>query len=265
MVDPKDSWQTLFIFSLPEISFGMPREITRLIERCNLKSIEIRTGFPPVFFLCQQHVTMRQVPRTGTRCRCRFLSQLSQCKNAPKTPGLTWVLAGSTPPCPNRHVSCLRSHIPMGTLCNSWLSQPYHQSESHPWTPIHPRRYLSICPLEVYMFKKIRVSKGNYTIQMTEKKEPRHASVLVWVYNDTNLIIWRCSYICRTRRESLGSESGFFLGIYCLSQRRTDREYDPEGFLCMRVFDCVCVRACGQHVGTTQASLLDGRPLPHFR
>jgi len=39
------------------------------------------------------------------------------------------------------------------------------------------------------MFKKIRVSKGNYTIQMTEKKEPRHASVLVWVYNDTTLII----------------------------------------------------------------------------
>jgi len=39
-------------------------------------------------------------------------------RTRPKTPGLTWVLAGSTPPCPNRHVSCLRSHIPMGTLCN---------------------------------------------------------------------------------------------------------------------------------------------------
>jgi len=100
------------------------------------------------------------------------------------------------------------------------------------------------------MFKKNRVSKGKYTIQRTERKEPRHASVLVWVYNDTNLIIWRCSYICRTRKESLGSESGFFFGIYCLSQRR-NREYDPEGFLCMRVCVCVCVRACGRHVGTT--------------
>jgi len=100
------------------------------------------------------------------------------------------------------------------------------------------------------MFKKISVSKGKYTIQRTERKEPRHASVLVWVYNDTNLIIWRCSYICRTRRESLGSASGFFFGIYCLSQRR-NREYHSEGFLCMRVCVCVCVRACGRHVGTT--------------
>jgi len=100
------------------------------------------------------------------------------------------------------------------------------------------------------MFKKIWVSKGKYTIQTTEKKESRHASVLVWVYNDTHLIIWRCSYNCRTRRESLGSEIGFFFGIYCLSQRR-NREYDPEGFLCMRVCVCVCVSACGRPVDTT--------------
>ena len=45
------------------------------------------------------------------------------------------------------------------------------------------------------MFKKIRVSKGKYTIERTERKEPRHTSVLVWVYDDTNLIIWKCSYI----------------------------------------------------------------------
>ena len=100
------------------------------------------------------------------------------------------------------------------------------------------------------MFKKIRVSKGKYTIQTTERKEPRHVSVLVWVYNDTNLIRWRCSYICSARRESLRSEIGFFFGIYCLSQRR-NREYDPEGFLCMRVCVCVCVHACGRPVGTT--------------
>jgi len=119
------------------------------------------------------------------------------------------------------------------------------QSESHPWTEIHPRRYLWImCPLEVYMFTKIRVSKGKYTIQTTERKEPRHASLLVWVYNDTHLIIWRCSHICRTRRESLGSEIGFFFGIHCLSQWR-NREYNPEGFLCMRLCVCECVRACG--------------------
>jgi len=52
------------------------------------RSMEIRTGFTPGFFFCQKHVTMRQVSKTGTRCRCRFLPQLSQCKNAPKTPGL---------------------------------------------------------------------------------------------------------------------------------------------------------------------------------
>jgi len=101
------------------------------------------------------------------------------------------------------------------------------------------------------MFQKIRVSKGKYSIQRTERKEPRHVSVLVWVYNDTNLIIWRCSYICRTRRERVSEvKEGFFFGIYCLSQQR-NREYDPEGFLCMRVCVCVCVCACGFHVGTT--------------
>ena len=135
-----------------------------------------------------------------------------------------------------------------------------NSSESHLWTVIHPRRYLWICPLQVYMFKKIGVSKGKYTIQTTKRKEPRHASVLVWVYNDRNLIIWRCSYICRTRRESLRSEIGFFFGIYCLSQRRS-REYDPEGFLCMRLCVCVCVRACGRPVDTTPS---DDRPLPDF-
>jgi len=31
----------------------------------------------------------------------------------------------------------------------------------------------------------------------------------------------------------------FFFGISCFSQQR-NREYDPKGFLCMRV--CVCVR-----------------------
>jgi len=37
------------------------------------------------------------------------------------------------------------------------------------------------------MLKQIRVSTGKYTIQRIEKKETRHASVLVWMYNDTNL------------------------------------------------------------------------------
>ena len=39
-------------------------------------------------------------------------------------------------------------------------------------------------------------------------------------------------------------------GIDCLSQRR-NREYNPEGFLCMSVCVYVCVRACGQHVANT--------------
>jgi len=53
-------------------------------------------------------------------------------------------------------------------------------------------------------------------------------------------------YICRTRRESLGSENGFFFGIYCLSQQR-NREYDPEGFLCMRARVCVHVWVSCRH------------------
>jgi len=80
------------------------------------------------------------------------------------------------------------------------------------------------------MFKKIRVSKGKYNIQTTERKEPRHASVLVWVCNDTNLIIWRCSYICSIKRESLGSEIGFFFGIYCFVTTKK-QGIQPRGFL----------------------------------
>jgi len=37
------------------------------------------------------------------------------------------------------------------------------------------------------MLKQIRVSTGFYTIQRKEWKETRHAYVLVWMYNDTNL------------------------------------------------------------------------------
>jgi len=54
--------------------------------------------------------------------------------------------------------------------------------------------------------------------------------------------MWRCSYICTTRRKSLGHERVFFFGVYCFPQRR-NREYDPEGFLCMSVCVCVCVCA----------------------
>jgi len=35
------------------------------------------------------------------------------------------------------------------------------------------------------MLKQIRVSTGKYTIQRKERKEPRHASVLVWMYTNT--------------------------------------------------------------------------------
>jgi len=90
------------------------------------------------------------------------------------------------------------------------------------------------------MLKQIRVSTGKYTIQRKERKETRHAFVLVWMYNDTNLIMWSCT----TRRKSLRNERDFFFGIYCLSQRR-NREYDPEGFLYVNVCVYVCARARG--------------------
>ena len=78
--------------------------------------------------------------------------------------------------------------------------------------------------------------------QLFDRKDTRHASVLVWMYNDTDLIMWSCSYICTTRRESLGNEGDFFFGIYCLSQQRY-REYDAEGFLRIECV-CLCVCAC---------------------
>ena len=42
------------------------------------------------------------------------------------------------------------------------------------------------------MLKEIMVSTGKHTIQRKERKETRHASVLVWMYNDKNLIMLRC-------------------------------------------------------------------------
>ena len=44
----------------------------------------------------KNHVTMRQVPRSGRRCGCRFLSQLSQRNNAPKIPWLPCIGAHLT-------------------------------------------------------------------------------------------------------------------------------------------------------------------------
>jgi len=103
---------------------------------------------------------------------------------------------------------------------------------------------------------------------MKKGRKPDMRIVLVWRYKDTNVIMWRCWYICTTRKESLEHERVFFFGIYCLSQRR-NREYDPEGLLCMSVCVCVCVcaRTCGLHVSEPlcQASLFDGCPLPHFQ
>jgi len=63
---------------------------------------------------------------------------------------------------------------------------------------------------------------------------------LVWKYKDTNLIMWRCSYTCTTRRERLGHKRDFFFCMYHLSQQR-NREYDPDSFLCRGVCVCVCV------------------------
>ena len=123
-------------------------------------------------------------------------------------------------------------------------------TKSHPWTVIHPRWYLWKCPLEANMFKKKRASKGKYTFKRQKESNPDMR--LCW-YGCIMIQTWSHrgdSIFVEKRKESLGSEIGFVFGIYCLSQRR-NRDYDPEGFLCMRVCVCVCVHACGRSVGTT--------------
>jgi len=63
-------------------------------------------------------------------------------------------------------------------------------------------------------------------------------------YKDTNLIMWRCSYICATRRKSLGNEVVFFLVfIVCHNAEtgnRTQRVFGVWVCVCMCV--CVCAR-----------------------
>ena len=74
------------------------------------------------------------------------------------------------------------------------------------------------------MFKKIRVSKGKYTIQTAERG--------IWVF-----------VVC------LNEETGNMTQrVFCV---------------CVCVFVCVCTRMGGL-LALRQASLLDGRPLPHF-
>jgi len=88
------------------------------------------------------------------------------------------------------------------------------------------------------MLKQIRVSTRKYTIKKKERKETRHVSVLVWMYNDTNLIMWRCSYICTTRRESLRNERNFF---FCVTKKK--QGIRPRGFF---VYECVCLCVCAR-------------------
>ena len=57
-------------------------------------------------------------------------------------------------------------------------------------------------------------------------------------------------FVEKEERVSEVKSVSFLVFIVCLWQRK-NREYDPEGFLCMRVCVCVCVRACGRPVGTT--------------
>ena len=69
------------------------------------------------------------------------------------------------------------------------------------------------------MFKQIRGSKGKYKIRRKERKGTIHAYVLVWRYKDMSLIMWRCKYICTTRRKSLTWDMNTFsfYFMYCLS------------------------------------------------
>ena len=105
----------------------------------------------------------------------------------------------------------------MGTLCQVMTFPTLPTVWVPPLNYNTPATVLVICPLEVYTLNQLGFGQET-------RKETRHVYVLVWRYKDTNLIMWSCSYICTTRRESLGHERVFFFGIYCLSQRR-NREH----------------------------------------
>jgi len=85
-----------------------------------------------------------------------------------------------------------------------------------------------------------RVWTGKYTIQRKDRKETRHASVLVWMYKNTNSIMWR--YICTTRRESLRNEHDFFFW-YLLFVTTKKQGIRPGGFF---VYECVCLCVCAR-------------------
>jgi len=100
--------------------------------------------------------------------------------------------------------------------------------------------------------KKNEIWTGKYTIQTKTRKEPRRAYSLVWRYQDTNLIIWSCSYIFTTRRGVWDMNAfSFLVFIVCHNEETgnmTQRFFVYE-YLCLCV--CVCAHACRRHVATT--------------
>jgi len=64
------------------------REVSACFDRSGLWKLEIRTVFPPCFFLVSKHVTMRSVPKTGTGVDVGFCHSCHSVKMLQKHLGL---------------------------------------------------------------------------------------------------------------------------------------------------------------------------------
>ena len=136
------------------------------------------------------------MPRTMRWCRCRFLSQLSQCINVPKT--LSTRGAHSTM-CKQLRVLSRTTHTngdPLSSHDFSNLTNSPSPTPELQYTRDGISEYIHskcTCALEVYTLKQIRVWIKKYAIQGKASKKTRHAYVLVWKNKDENLITWSCS------------------------------------------------------------------------
>jgi len=101
------------------------------------------------------------------------------------------------------------------------------------------------------MLIQIKVSTGKHTIQRKERKEIRHAYVLVYRYKDINVIMWRCSCTFVQQGERVWDMNAFSFLVFPFCHNEETGNTSQGFFVYECVFVCVCARACGRHVATT--------------
>ena len=223
---------------------GFPKTSGRFRHRCREKIFRPPLDFHPFFFVsskkkrnfkkrtCHDSLSNKnqEKKRTGRRCLCLFLSQLSQRKNAPKIPWpwLPWVYAGPIPLCPNKHESSLGPHIPMGTLCQE-ITFPTLPTV---WVP--PLNYNTPATVLVNIStRSVHVNKLGFwqkRIQFKGKKG-RKLDMRMCRCGGIKIQTWSCggvhTFVQQGESVLDTNAFSFLVFIVCHNEELWNRKYDP--------------------------------------